>query len=68
MSDGQVIEKAAAHLQNAARFPPGSERRATEWARFWAAFDEFGRRGDVRVLRRLGQYPSPEGARSWAST
>jgi hypothetical protein len=61
MSDGQVIEKAATHLQNAARFPAGSQRQATETAKFWAAYNEFGRRGDVRVLRQLGHLSAANG-------
>lgn len=53
MSDGQVIERAADHFQRAARFPPGSQRRAVELARFWRANDEYRRREDERALRQL---------------
>jgi hypothetical protein len=53
MSDRQVIEKAATHLQNAARLPPGTQRRAVETAKFWAAYDEFGRREAARVICRV---------------
>ena len=53
MSDAQVIERAADHFQRAARFPPGSQRRALELARFWRANDEYRRREDERALLRL---------------
>ena len=56
MSDRQVIERAATHLQRAARFPPGSPQRQWEWAQFRRAYGEYGRREDERVLRPLGDW------------
>lgn len=53
MSDRHVLEFAAAHFQRAAGLPPGSERRAAALAEFWHAYDEYGRRENVRVLRQL---------------
>jgi hypothetical protein len=54
LSDGQVIELAASHLHNAAMFPLGRALQKAEWAKFRRAYNEFGRREDMRVLRRLG--------------
>ncbi len=54
MSDAGLIELAAAHLRAAALCPAGSARRRAEQAEFRRAYAEFGRREDVRALRRLG--------------
>jgi hypothetical protein len=58
MSDAQVIELAATHYQRAATLPPGSQRRAIEWAKFADAYDEYGRREDERVQRMLARHLS----------
>ena len=59
LSDGQVIELAASYLHNVATFPLGSAERKAEWAEFRRAYNEFGRREDMRVLRRLGLAACP---------
>jgi hypothetical protein len=62
MSDAQVIELAATHYQRAAAFPPGSQRRAIELAKFREAYDEYGRREGERaqciLARHLSRLPS----------
>ena len=58
MSDGQVIELAALHFKRAAEFPPGSQRRAIEWAKFVDAYDEYGRREDQRAQRMVARHLS----------
>jgi hypothetical protein len=60
MSDAQVIELAATHLQRAARLPSGSKLRAIEWAKFTDAYDEYARREDERVQRMLARYLRPD--------
>jgi hypothetical protein len=58
MSDAQVIELAATHYQRAARLPPGSQRRAIEWAKFTDAYDEYARREDERAQCVLARHLS----------
>ena len=62
MSDREVIERAADHFQRAAKLPNGSQREAIEMARFWRANDEYGRRENLRALRRLAEAARRRGA------
>ncbi len=53
MSDRQVLESAAAHLQKAAALPHGSLPSKRELGKFRQAMTEFERREAERVMHRL---------------